>query len=126
HTSVRCWQSSRSGPGSRTHSAGWLASEFNRMAARLRDLRRADFGRLLVEQKKSDAVIDSIYEPLIVTDAQGQVIKINHAGRQLFGGPTTNGHGGELSLSGVNGGENILRAVRDAVAMQRPVATEHS
>ncbi len=105
---------------------GVLASEFNRMAARLRDLRRSDYGRLLVEQKKSDAVIDSIYEPVIVTDAKGQVIKINNAGRQLFGGPAGNGHGGELTLSGVAGGDLILRAVRDAIAMQRPVAAEDS
>lgn len=103
---------------------GVLASEFNRMAARLRDLRRSDYGRLLIEQKKSDAVIDSMYEPVIVTDARGKVIKINVAGRQLFGGLASNGHGGELSLSGVIGGESILEAVRDAVAMQRPVATE--
>jgi NtrC-family two-component system sensor histidine kinase KinB len=105
---------------------GVLAFEFNRMAARLRDLRRSDYGRLLVEQKKSDAVIDSIYEPVIVTDARGGVIKINHAGRQLFAAPAGNGHGGELTLSGVIGGERILQAVRDAVAMQRPIAREDS
>ena len=105
---------------------GVLAFEFNRMAARLRDLRRSDYGRLLVEQKKSDAVIDSIYEPVIVTDARGGVIKVNHAGRQLFAAPAGNGHGGELTLSGSIGGERILEAVRDAVAMQRPIAREDS
>ncbi|HWO00428.1 MAG TPA: ATP-binding protein [Blastocatellia bacterium] len=105
---------------------GVLAFEFNRMAARLRDLRRSDYGKLVVEQKKSDAVIDSIYEPVIVTDARGGVIKINHAGRQLFGATSSNGHGGELTLSGVIGGERILQAVRDAVAMQRPIAAEES
>ena len=105
---------------------GVLASEFNRMAVRLRDLRKSDYGRLLIEQKKSDAVIDSIYEPVIVADARGQVIKINDAGRRLFGAPAGNGHGGEFSLSEVNGGENILHAVRDAVAMQRPVAVADS
>jgi NtrC-family two-component system sensor histidine kinase KinB len=105
---------------------GVLGSEFNRMAARLRDLRRSDYGRMLVEQKKSDAVIDSIYEPVIVTDARGKLIKVNHAGRQLLGGGASNGHGGELTLSGVIGGERILQAVRDAVAMQRPIAAEES
>ncbi|HSF25146.1 MAG TPA: HAMP domain-containing protein, partial [Blastocatellia bacterium] len=105
---------------------GVLASEFNRMAARLRDVRRSDYGRLLVEQKKSDAVIDSIYEPVIVTDAQGQVIKINNAGRQLFDGSAANGRGGEFTLSGVAGGDLILRAVRAAIGMQRPVAAEDS
>jgi hypothetical protein len=42
-----------------------LAAEFNRMLARLRDHRKSDYGRLLIEQKKSDAVIDAIYEPVI-------------------------------------------------------------
>ena len=104
---------------------GVLAAEFNRMAARLRDLRKSDYWRMLIEQKKSDAVIDSIYEPVIVTDATGHVTKINHAARQLFDG-SRNGGGSEndLSLSGFSGGEQILRAVRDAVAMQRPIAAE--
>ncbi|MEN3333844.1 MAG: two-component system, NtrC family, sensor histidine kinase KinB, partial [Blastocatellia bacterium] len=53
---------------------GVLADEFDRMLVRLRELRRSDYGRLLLEQKKADAVIDSLYEPVIVTDARGHVI----------------------------------------------------
>src|SRR4029079_276870 len=104
-----------------------LAAEFNRMLARLRDHRKSDYGRLLIEQKKSDAVIDAIYEPVIVTDASGHVIKVNRAATQVFGRPVSNGNnGGDLdySLSGLNGGARIVQAVRDAVAMQRPVAAE--
>jgi signal transduction histidine kinase len=41
---------------------GVLAAEFNRLAARLRDLQRSDYWRMLIEQKKSDAVIDSTSE----------------------------------------------------------------
>ncbi len=104
---------------------GVLASEFNRMAARLRDLRKSDYWRLLIEQKKSDAVIDSIYEPVIVTDAGGHVLKINQAASHLFTA-SRNGYEetGELSLSGLAGGEQILGAVKNAVSMQRPVAAE--
>ena len=107
---------------------GVLAAEFNRMLVRLRDHRKSDYGRLLIEQKKSDAVIDAIYEPVIVTDASGHVIKVNRAATRVFAGPTgSNGHyEGDLdySLSGLTGGERIVQAVRDAVAMQRPVAAE--
>jgi signal transduction histidine kinase len=101
---------------------GALAEEFNRMTARLRDLRRSDYGQMLVERKKSDAVIDSIYEPVIVTDARGHVTKINTAARQLFhnGNETDN----DISLSGVTGGGRILSAIQSAVTMQRPVAVE--
>jgi signal transduction histidine kinase/HAMP domain-containing protein len=105
---------------------GVLADEFDRMLVRLRELRKSDYGRLLLEQKKADAVIDSLYEPVIVTDAGGHVIKINRAARQVFESSNDNGQAGagDISLSGVTGGERILRAIRDVVAMQRPVATE--
>ena len=107
---------------------GVLAAEFNRMLARLRDHRKSDYGRLLIEQKKSDAVIDAIYEPVIVTDASGHVIKVNRAATRVFDRPMggNGNYGGDLdfSLSRLTGGQRILQAVRDAVAMQRPVATE--
>jgi signal transduction histidine kinase/HAMP domain-containing protein len=102
---------------------GVLATEFDRMLVRLRDLRKSDYGRLLIEQKKSDAVIDSICEPVIVTDSRDRVIKINRAARQLFGTSLSGGNGG-VDLEGLEGGERILRAVRDAVSMQRPVAVD--
>ncbi|HSB10957.1 MAG TPA: ATP-binding protein [Blastocatellia bacterium] len=101
---------------------GMLANEFNRMLVRLRDLRKSDYGRLLVEQKKSDAVIDSLGEPVIVTDSRDHVIKINRAARELFEGSRS--ADGEVNLEHVAGGESVLRAVHEAVSMQRPVATE--
>lgn len=104
---------------------GVLAAEFNRMAARLRDLRKSDYWRILIEQKKSDAVIASIYEPVIVTDARGHVIKVNQAAERLFSAARNGDRDdGDLSLSGFTAGERIMRAVQDAVTMQRPVAAE--
>ena len=107
---------------------GRLASEFNRMTASLRELRQSDYGKLLIERKKSDAVIDSIYEPVIVTDAQGHAVKINRSAEQLFN-TCRNGNGknveqSEITLSGFPAGDRIMRSVRDAVALQRPVAGE--
>ncbi len=102
---------------------GVLATEFNRMLVRLRDLRKSDYGRLLIEQKKSDAVIDSIGEPVIVTNSRDRVIKINRAARQLFGG-TLIPNGDGVGLEGLEGGDRIAHAVRDAVSMQRPVAAD--
>lgn len=102
---------------------GLLASEFNRMAARLRDLRKSDNWRLLIERKKSDAVIDAIFEPVIVTDARGEVTKVNEVARGLFV-PAGDALSSDLNLTKFEAGERILQAVRDAVAMQRPVAVE--
>jgi len=104
---------------------GVLAAEFNRMTTRLRDLRKSEYGRLLLEQKKSDAVIDSLYEPVIVTDARGVVTKTNRAAKALFNGAASaGGVESPLSLSDFSAGQQVLKAVRDAVAMQRPVAAE--
>jgi len=104
---------------------GVLAAEFNRMAARLRDIRKSDYWRLLLEQKKSDAVINSIYEPVIVTDASGRVIKINQAANHLIAASRDGKvDDSDVSLSGFTAGEQIMQAVQDAVTMQRPVAAE--
>jgi NtrC-family two-component system sensor histidine kinase KinB len=104
---------------------GVLATEFNRMAARLREMRQTDYWRLLIEQKKSDAVIDSIYEPVIVTDALGHITKVNQAAKSLFKNPHNEAdEDNDFSFSGFSSGELIIRAVKDAVAMQRPVAAE--
>src|SRR5207244_4036482 len=102
-----------------------LAAELNRMAAKLRDMRKTNYWRMVMEQKKSDAVINSIYEPVIVTDAQGHITKINHAAGPLFDLPENNeDEDQDLSLTGFGPGERILSAVKDALAMQRPIAVE--
>jgi NtrC-family two-component system sensor histidine kinase KinB len=104
---------------------GLLASEFNRMLVRLRDLRKSDYGRMMIEQKKSDAVIDSICEPVIVTDSRDRVIKINRAARQLLG-DLPGGTGEGVELERLEGGDNILRAMRNALSMQRRVGSVDS
>ena len=93
------------------------------MLVRLRELRKSDYGKLLIEQKKSDAVIDSLGEPVIVTDSHDHVIKINRAARALFADWRVPG-GGAVNLEHVAGGQPILRAVHAAVSMQRPVAAD--
>jgi NtrC-family two-component system sensor histidine kinase KinB len=64
---------------------GALAAGFNRMAGRIRELRRSDLGKLLVAQQTTEAAIDSLYDPVIVTDSEGRVTRINPAAEQLFG-----------------------------------------
>jgi PAS domain S-box-containing protein len=62
-----------------------LAAGFNTMARSLRELRRTDLGRLLLAQKTTDAAIDSLYDPLLVTDAAGRLTRLNRAAQRLFG-----------------------------------------
>jgi NtrC-family two-component system sensor histidine kinase KinB len=99
---------------------GTIATEINRMAIRLRDLRETESGRRQMDQQLSDAVVQSIFEPVIVTDAKGHVLKLNQASTELLGKSATD----RMALTNTPGGEKILNAVRNAVSMQRAMTGE--
>jgi PAS domain S-box-containing protein len=100
---------------------GVLAAEFNRMAESLRTLRRSDMGQLVVAQQTTEAAIDSLYDPIIVTDAEGCVTKLNPAAEEIFGTETESRgkHVGEVARDA-----RIAGAVAEALRSQRPVAGE--
>lgn len=100
---------------------GLLAAEYNRMAERIRQLRSSDLGKLLVAQQTTEAAIDSLYDPVIVTDAQGLVTKLNLAAEDIFGSEKENRgmHVGEVARD-----ERIAGAVAEALQSQQPVAGE--
>jgi NtrC-family two-component system sensor histidine kinase KinB len=100
---------------------GTIATELNRMAVRLRDLRDTEYGRKQLEQQLSDAVVQSIFEPVIVTDAKGHVLKLNQAASELLGEAAAD----RMALTNTPGGERILRAVRDAVSMRQSIASQN-
>ncbi len=101
-------------------SFGAIAAELNRIAVRLRDLRESEAGRRQMEFQLSDAVLQSIFEPIIVTDGKGQLLKVNQAAAELLGEYAKDRN----ALTNAPGGEKILKAIKDAVAMQKPVAGE--
>jgi len=100
---------------------GILAAGFNTMAERIRQLRRSDLGKLVVAQQTTEAAIDSLYDPVIITDAEGAVTKLNPAAEELFGTETANiGRPvGEIARD-----NRIPVAVSEALSSQRPVAGE--
>jgi NtrC-family two-component system sensor histidine kinase KinB len=99
---------------------GLLAGDLSRIATRLRELRDTEAGRRQMEFQLSDAVLRSIFEPIIVTDGKGHVLKLNQSASELLGAAATD----RMALSSAPGGEKILNAIRDAVSMQKPVAAE--
>lgn len=101
-------------------SFGAIAAELNRIAVRLRDLRESEAGRRQMEFQLSDAVLQSIFEPVIVTDGKGHLLKVNPAAAELLGEAATD----RMALANTPGGDKILNAIRDAIAMQKAVATE--
>jgi signal transduction histidine kinase len=101
-------------------SLGIIAAELNRIIIRLRDLRDSEAGRRQMEYQLTDAVLQSIFEPIIVTDGKGHILKVNQAASQLLG----EGAADRMALTNTPGGGKILSAIRDAIAMQKPVAGE--
>ena len=99
---------------------GTIATELNRMVIRLRDLRETESGRLQMEHQLSDAVVQSIFEPVIVTDAKGHVLKLNQAAMELLGERSSD----RMVLTNTPGGDKILDAIQTAVSMQRASAGE--
>ncbi|MGB6133608.1 MAG: ATP-binding protein [Acidobacteriaceae bacterium] len=98
---------------------GAIATELNRLAIRLRDLRETESGRRQMEFQLIDAVVRSIFEPVIVTDGKGQVLKLNQAAVELLGSSTVNPEADRMVLASTPGGDKILTAIRAAVSMQR-------
>lgn len=101
-------------------SFGSISSELNRIAVRLRELRDSEAGRRQMEFQLSDAVLQSIFEPIIVTDGKGHLLKVNQAATELLGEAARD----RMALTNTPGGDKILSAIRDAVAMQKPIAVE--
>ena len=101
-------------------SFGVIAAELNRIAVRLRELRDSEAGRRQMEFQLSDAVLQSIFEPIIVTDAKGHILKVNQAAAEILGDAAND----RMALTNTPGGDKILSAIRDAISMQKPVAVE--
>jgi signal transduction histidine kinase len=99
---------------------GMLAAELNRIAVRLRELRDSEAGRRQMEYQLSDAVLQSIFEPIIVTDGKGHILKLNQAAAELLGEAAAD----RMALTTAPGGDKILSAIRDAVSMQKAVAAD--
>lgn len=63
---------------------GLLSSEFNKMTERLRRYEEMNIHKLLAEKKKTETIVGSIAEPVVVTDTQGLLVLVNEAAMNLF------------------------------------------
>lgn len=118
----------RMGQGDLEHRAEWsfrdplgvISTELNRMSIRLRELRETEAGRRQMEYQLSSAVLQSIFEPVIVTDGKGHVLRVNQAASEIMGEAATD----RMALTNTPGGEKILNAISDAISLQKAVANE--
>jgi PAS domain S-box-containing protein len=105
----------------RTDEVGALAESFNDMAQKLRQARSFEEERLHRAERMSDAAIDSLYDPVIVTDSTGHVVHLNHAAEGLFG-PAVYATG--ITVQSVTQDERIARAVDRATKQQSASAAD--
>lgn len=64
---------------------GDLSREFNKMTERLRQYEQMNIEQILSEKRKSEAIVATIADGLIVTDAGGHVMLANKTVAELFG-----------------------------------------
>ena len=69
----------------RDDEIGHLADSFNEMATRFSEMQNANVRRLERAQRMSDAALDSLYDPVIVTDARLRIVHLNRAAQDIFG-----------------------------------------
>jgi signal transduction histidine kinase len=62
-----------------------VAAEFNRMADGLERYRKSSLGELLQAQQGAQAAIESLPDPVLLLDANGQVTSVNLAATRLLG-----------------------------------------
>ncbi len=105
----------------RTDEVGMLASAFNTMAERLRVARKLEEERLHRAERMSDAALESLYDPVLVTDAAGRVLHLNRAAEGLFG-PTRRAAG--CTVPQIASDVRIAEAVERAIHQERVSAEE--
>lgn len=69
----------------RVDEIGALADSFNQMAEKLREARKQEEARLRRAERMSDAALENLYDPVIVTDAQSRIVHLNKTAEGLFG-----------------------------------------
>ncbi len=63
---------------------GELAKEFNSMTERLKEYEQLNISKLIEEKNKSEGIVKSISNPLIVTDDENRILLINPEAEKLF------------------------------------------
>lgn len=69
----------------RDDEIGLLAQAFNGMTEKLRDARKKEERRLHRAEQMSDAALENLFDPVLVTDATGTIVHLNRAAQGVFG-----------------------------------------
>ncbi|HZT40614.1 MAG TPA: ATP-binding protein [Chthonomonadaceae bacterium] len=105
----------------RTDEIGVLADAFNAMAEKLREAWQQEEQRLHRAERMSDAALESLYDPVIVTDGKGAVVHWNRAAEGLFG-PEAQAIGRPIAQAVRD--PRIVEAIQRAIHQERIFAAE--
>ena len=104
----------------RSDEIGALAASFNDMTDKLREARKREAERLKRAERMSDAALESLYDPVVVTDAAGKIAHLNPAAEDLFGSADS---AKGRAVSQLNA-PRLAEAVHRAVSQERVSAAE--
>ena len=105
----------------RNDEIGALATSFNGMIENLRQARKLAIDRLHRAERMSDAAVDSLYDPVVITDANGLVVHLNRAAEGLFGAAHS---AVGIRVDRVVREERIASAVNQAIHKEQTSADE--
>jgi len=111
-------------PTDREDELGLLAAQFNEMAAKLRAYRDLNVERIMAEQKKSEAVIQSIDDGLVVIGAGLDVEDMNPAAARALGVNRKEALG--LPFPDVIRSEVLFQYVKETVALGEAPAIDEA
>jgi NtrC-family two-component system sensor histidine kinase KinB len=104
----------------RNDEIGLLAVAFNGMTEKLRVARKKEEQRLHRAQQMSDAALENLFDPVLVTDATGTIVHLNRAAQGVFGQAHLSGQ----LVSRVIHEPKIVSAIEGAIRSQATSAEE--
>ncbi len=105
----------------RSDEIGALADSFNEMAAKLAEVRKSEVRKMQRLERISEAALESLYDPVIVTDSHRRIFRLNKAAEELFGPvPQSPRKPVEEHIAD----RRIIRAIENAISDQKVSASE--
>lgn len=72
-------------PISRRDEIGKLSESLNMMSDKLKEARSGEVNERMLAEQMSSSALESLYDPVVVTDSKGNIVLLNRAAEGLFG-----------------------------------------
>ncbi|MFW6389837.1 MAG: HAMP domain-containing protein, partial [Halanaerobiales bacterium] len=63
---------------------GELADEYNKMIKKLQEYEKMNINKIVAEKEKSEAIVNNISSPIIVTDGDNKIVLLNQEAKNVF------------------------------------------